>query len=367
MALAATCVKKTCEIYKMDHFESWVKPYNFNNDEFRPFGLVQEITSDLFTSCESADLKKISKDKLLKFKEKIIVLRRRINDEHHQAYIDQDDDQDDIYLAWIDLVKISYLCDLQIHLLEEKKELACDSLSRLLQIKYPNDKIESAAIISSDLKDYMVNHIDNNLKLYQLIKRISTKEKWNDETPVYQSFFSEDTETERAIILAINDLCVNLCEQIAKNPFALKMIEWRTLERVIATALEGIGFDVELTPSSKDGGKDVIAKCFVNGVRHKYYIEIKHWISGKKVGQRDVSQFIEVNLRDNTNGGLFLSTSGYSKDVYTHLSEINSKRLSLGDNVKVVSICQSFVQDQGSALWKCKDVLTNVILEQNLH
>ncbi len=133
-------------------------------------------------------------------------------------------------------------------------------------------------------------------------------------------------EIEQRTISAINDLCVRLCELIAKDETALKHIEWRHLEMVVATALNGLGFDITLTPPSKDGGKDVVASCRLQGQTLTYYIEIKHWRSGKRVNDTLIYDFVEVNLGDATDGGLYLSTSGYTKDVFTQLGEICSAR-----------------------------------------
>src|SRR5215213_2504038 len=47
-------------------------------------------------------------------------------------------------------------------------------------------------------------------------------------------------------------------ELVAKNPRRLDELEWRDLERMLAEVFNGIGFSVELTPGSKDGGKDII-------------------------------------------------------------------------------------------------------------
>jgi restriction system protein len=65
-------------------------------------------------------------------------------------------------------------------------------------------------------------------------------------------------------------------------------IEWRDVERVVAEIFSGIGSKVELIPSSKDGGKDVILECKENGTSKTYTIEIKHWRSGQRVGEKKI-------------------------------------------------------------------------------
>ena len=200
-------------------------------------------------------------------------------------------------------------------------------------------------------------------KELKLLLDAANREKWTDETPVFPHFFSPDSPIERQVMLAINDLCVSLCKLIAVDRRALNRIDWRLLEQTVAVALEGIGFQITLTPGSKDGGKDIIATCTLRGVRRTYYLEIKHWRSGKTVSSGDISHFVEVNVEDGTDGGLFLSSSGYAPSVFSQLSEITRKRVRLGSDSKIVSLCQHFVQQRHEALWKPKEVLPRVLFD----
>ncbi|MEM9456937.1 MAG: restriction endonuclease [Myxococcota bacterium] len=96
----------------------------------------------------------------------------------------------------------------------------------------------------------------------------------------------DEAEKVRSLVaLAVESLARELILLIIKQRSALREIEWRDLERVIATAFEGIGSHVELTPPAKDGGKDIVLTCSENGIRRQYVVEIKHWVSGKQVGR----------------------------------------------------------------------------------
>lgn len=159
---------------------------------------------------------------------------------------------------------------------------------------------------------------------------------------------------------AIHQLAERPCELIATDNTALRYVEWRHLELVVATALEGIGFEVELTPPSKDGEKDVVASCTLKGERHTFFIEIKHWRSGKKVASSKIMDFVEVAVR--SHGGLFLSTSGFSDEVFTHLAELDARRVYLGGSSKIVSLCQHYTR-QGTGIWLARSALPAVLFE----
>ncbi|MCA9752759.1 MAG: restriction endonuclease [Gemmatimonadetes bacterium] len=204
---------------------------------------------------------------------------------------------------------------------------------------------------------------------FAVISEIARDESWSQDqkTPPWVLFSREDPEDapiERRVALAVQDLCVQLAEFVASHGSdALAAIEWRDLERMLAEVLRGVGFEVGGGKGAKDGGKDVIARMTVRGKRLVYYVEIKHWRSGKRVGDREVSSFVEVTLRDGTDGGLFLSTSGYAASVHAQLAEIAEARIRLGNDVKIVSLCQYYVKQRGRAVWEARDVLPKVLLD----
>jgi hypothetical protein len=113
------------------------------------------------------------------------------------------------------------------------------------------------------------------------------------------------------VVEAMDRIARELIRVIAEDPRELKEVEWRTLERVLATALERLGFEAELTPASKDGGKDIVLMCHERGVRQTYVVEIKHWVSGKRVGGGHLKKFLDVVVTSRHDSGLFLSTWGY--------------------------------------------------------
>jgi Restriction endonuclease len=176
---------------------------------------------------------------------------------------------------------------------------------------------------------------------------------------------AQKAELEHQIVNAIKSLAVRLCEIIARDGTALQYLEWRQLEEIVAEALEGIGFDVTLTPSAKDGGKDVVATCILRGKRLRFFVEIKHWRSGKRVGIKPIIDFVEINLDASTDGGLFLSTSGFGGRVFTHLAELECSRIRLGGGKKVAGLCQHFVRRR-RGIWTATSSLPEILFEGTL-
>ena len=152
---------------------------------------------------------------------------------------------------------------------------------------------------------------------------------------------------------------------IAQKPNILEELEWLDLERTIAEIFDGLGFDVNLTPSSKDGGKDVILKCQVQGQQQNYIVEIKHWRSRSRVGGGDLRDFLNVILREARDGGLFLSTYGFCDNAFEQLTEIERQRLRFGEQEKIVALSRTYVKAK-SGIWSPPEKLTEVLFEDTI-
>ena len=127
-------------------------------------------------------------------------------------------------------------------------------------------------------------------------------------------------------------------------------MEWRILEHVLATAFEELGFDVQLTPSSRDGGKDIVLECMERGTRRRYAVEIKHWVSGQAVPGSHLKKFLRVVVNEKHDSGLFLSTSGFAQNAYDALIHLEHKRMRVAGKDKVLKLCELYVSRE-SGVW----------------
>ena len=164
------------------------------------------------------------------------------------------------------------------------------------------------------------------------------------------------------IQLLIMSVSHEFAKLVAREPSTLDHLEWRDLERMMARVMEALGFDVTLTPPSKDGGKDLILNCRATRGLESFIVELKHWRSGKRVGKAAVSDFFEVIVSEERSGGLFLSTSGYNTDAFEGLTEITRQRLRLGEKTKVVLLAQTYFRAT-SGLWSPPADLPQVLFE----
>jgi restriction system protein len=163
----------------------------------------------------------------------------------------------------------------------------------------------------------------------------------------------------------VRKLSHDLALLIARDPTALEAIEWRALEEIIAETFSGIGFQVTLTPGSKDGGKDVILECRVSGRQASYIVEVKHWRSGGRVGSGVVRDFLNVIAREHRDGGLFLSTSGYCENAFEQLSQLDRQRLRFGEKEKILTVCRKYERAM-AGIWSPPENLADLLYEETI-
>lgn len=170
---------------------------------------------------------------------------------------------------------------------------------------------------------------------------------------------------ETNVKILVRELCIGLCEMIVKNPFILQKVEWRQMEQLVSVCIEGLGFCVELTRPAKDLGRDVIATCVIKGKLKTYYIEIKHWKAGGRVGPKELKKFIQLNVYDQTDGGIILSTGGFRQSIYSYLGEMRKHRIRLGSQKKIITLCQRFHRS-GYGIWRPDDPLPKILFENTM-
>lgn len=151
-----------------------------------------------------------------------------------------------------------------------------------------------------------------------------------------------ENKKENEVFILISNFTKKLISLIAKNPHNLMNLEWRDLERTIYELFNEIGFKATLTPPSKDGGKDVILECEIEGIPKSYIVEIKHWRSQQKVGQKAIKEFTKVIINEKREKGLFLSTYGYTQNYYECLTKTERNIIGFGEKEKIVELCHTY-------------------------
>nr|MBK7068393.1 restriction endonuclease [Deltaproteobacteria bacterium] len=201
--------------------------------------------------------------------------------------------------------------------------------------------------------DDIVQDAISQTEIEEFFERAAQEEDEEEEAP---------PDGKEAYRTAVRLLCETFAKKIAEDPDFLNHIEWRELEKTLAEVFEKIGFKVTLTPSSKDGGKDVILETSFKGQKSVYFVEVKHWRSGKQVGTATMRDFVSVVLKEKVTSGIFVSSSGYVEGAYKALTVTERRKLVLQGREKVYTLCKTYALAL-SGLWQAPDDLADIVLK----
>lgn len=171
----------------------------------------------------------------------------------------------------------------------------------------------------------------------------------------FESFVNSSYEriipsSSRLIYLKTDDILTELKE----NPDEIKLISPRKFEYLIGDILKNQGWQVEITPQTRDGGKDIIATTMISGMKILLAVECKRWREDRPVDIDTVRSFM-YTVRDDlrANKGMIATTSYFSKEVQ-NMAQKWDWLLSLRDFEAIKEMLNSFgkyKQQKNSGIW----------------
>ena len=87
----------------------------------------------------------------------------------------------------------------------------------------------------------------------------------------------------------------------------------RKFEILIAEILKDKGYEITLTPSSRDGGKDIVAVYNSPFGHQMFIVECKRYNEQNKVGAEIVRGLYGVQMAGNYNQGIIATTSTFTQ------------------------------------------------------
>jgi restriction endonuclease Mrr len=92
-------------------------------------------------------------------------------------------------------------------------------------------------------------------------------------------------------------------------------IDWRTFEKVLARALEEMGYEIELRRGTKDGGIDIIALRHDSQFgRHRYLVQAKR--TKQRVGVEPVRELPFLQQHVGATKACLVTTSTFTKGAW---------------------------------------------------
>lgn len=128
----------------------------------------------------------------------------------------------------------------------------------------------------------------------------------------------------------LSEINGELIRYLAKHPEKMQLMDPRKFEELVAALFRAKGYDVVLTPKTRDGGLDI--RAFHRGPvgLALTLIECKRYQSDRRVSVDVVRGLYGVTESEKATSGLIVTTSSFTKDAKS-FQEQNKYRIHLAD------------------------------------
>jgi restriction system protein len=118
---------------------------------------------------------------------------------------------------------------------------------------------------------------------------------------------------ENQIVVDICSVSDDLLRRVHSNPKLLYELTPRRFEEFVAEVLDRLGYQVTLTPASKDGGKDIYAARKDHLGSFLYVVECKKYAPDHRVGVGLIRELNGVVQAERATAGILATTSFFTK------------------------------------------------------
>lgn len=179
----------------------------------------------------------------------------------------------------------------------------------------------------------------------EFLKTHSIDEVWKFiEGDIYNLGFTSRAETKELIqavqpkIILVND---SVIRRLQKSPEDIYKITPRQFEEIIAELLSNMGWDVELTQETRDGGKDILAYMNTEIGRFLCLVEAKRHRKKRPVGVGIIRNLYGTFCDYQANSAMLVTSSHFSDDS-KDFQKKHSYQLSLKEYKDVVNWIQKY-------------------------
>ncbi len=156
----------------------------------------------------------------------------------------------------------------------------------------------------------------------------------------------EATETlKNAPLLTFNDSWGKLIRHLAAHPKDMHELTPRKFEELIAKLFQAEGHQVELTPPTKDGGRDILVCVENNLARHLYLVECKRYAPQHRVAVGLVRSLYGVVESERASLGMLVTTSSFTSGAIDFARSVEH-RVSLKDYTAVTEMLKRYHGDR---------------------
>ena len=150
------------------------------------------------------------------------------------------------------------------------------------------------------------------------------------EEDLFQSDEAVERGQSRILQLDLTEINDELIRRLASRPELMRELDPRKFEELVAELLRDKGYEVKLTPRSKDGGRDILAIQRDDIGSALTLVECKRYAQNNKVGVDIVRGLYGVVSAEQATRGLLATTSYFTSGAKAFRDQV-PYRLGLAD------------------------------------
>ena len=140
---------------------------------------------------------------------------------------------------------------------------------------------------------------------------------------IVERIFSSEQEysKEKSTIITLSPINDKVLKYLSENPLAFYQLDDRDFEIVMAEIYNKLGYNVELTKSTQDGGKDIIIRKPEMLGDFIYYVECKKNAAKRHIGVGVIRSLVGTINADRVNGGILATTSYFTPNAKKFITD----------------------------------------------
>ncbi|MDZ7694396.1 MAG: restriction endonuclease [Balneolaceae bacterium] len=164
--------------------------------------------------------------------------------------------------------------------------------------------------------------------------KLITKMSKMDSSGEIRELLFKDDDLEISEI-NITDINTEIKRYFKNHPEKLYELSPRKFEELIADIFNDLGFDVQLTQATRDGGRDIIARIKNAVTDYLTYVECKRYAAENKIGVGIIREVSGVHYIKNPSKSIIVTTSFFTSDAKEKATKLKNQ-LALKDynNIK---------------------------------
>lgn len=183
------------------------------------------------------------------------------------------------------------------------------------------------AVFEDDAEGYVGDYLTDHRDAEEFFESLHVEDA---DEELYQSETSIEKSESKVLRVDLEEINEELIRYLAKHPEMMRELDPRKFEVLIAELLKDKGYEVTLTPRSKDGGRDILAIRRDDVGTALTLVECKRFAENKPVGVGIVRGLFGVVSEEQASRGLIATTSYFTKGAKAFRDKV-PYRLGLAD------------------------------------